>query len=332
VPESLARGRVVVGGEALVDLVPTPGAEDGTDDPALRTLVPRRGGGPFNTAVGLGRLGVPTSMLTRLSTDPFGASLAARLADNDVDDALVQRGDEPTTLAVVTLDAEGRARYSFHVEGTADRLVADPGPLPDDTVALALGTLSLVLEPGASVYAELLVREAARGVFVSLDPNVRPALVADPDGQRARLDGLLPHVGLVKLSDEDAAWWGREPEELLEAGAGAVVLTRGPDGLAVVAPGVRAEVPAAGPGDARGIGPVVDTIGAGDSVHAALLAWLHARGALGRDAPALDAAAWTAALGFAAEVAARTCARAGAEPPRRHELSARPGGDDAPPL
>ncbi len=326
-----ARARVVVGGEALVDLVAAPGSDGGTDDPALRPLVPRRGGGPFNTAVGLARLEVPTTMLTRLSTDAFGASLAARLADNGVDDALVQRGDEPTTLAVVTLDAEGRAQYSFHVEGTADRLVADPGRLPEDTAALALGTLSLVLEPGASVYAAVLAREAARGVFVSLDPNVRPALVSDPDAQRARLDGFLPHVGLVKLSDEDAAWWGREPEELLEAGAGAVVLTRGPEGLAVVAPGGRAEVPAAGPGDERDIGPLVDTIGAGDSVHAALLAWLHGRGALDRDAvAALDTQAWTAALGFAAEVAARTCARAGAEPPRRAELRARPGGDDAP--
>lgn len=320
------RGRVIVGGEALVDLVADPGGADPEDGPALRPLVPHRGGGPFNTAVGLGRLGVPTTMLTRLSTDPFGAALAARLVDNGVDDALVQRGEEPTTLAVVTLDAEGRAQYAFHVEGTADRLVADPGPLPAGTAALALGTLSLVLEPGASVYAELLVREAARGVFVSLDPNVRAALVADPDAQRARLDGFLPHLGLVKLSDEDAAWWGREPAELLAAGAGAVVETRGPDGLVAHTPHGRAGVPAAGPGDARGIGPLVDTIGAGDSVHAALLAWLHARGALSRDAvTSLGGDAWRAALGFAAEVAARTCARAGAEPPRRDELSVAPG-------
>ena len=165
-----------MGGEALVDLVPS-------ERRPLSPLAPRLGGGPFNVAVGLGRLAVPTTMLTRLSTDAFGDALAgaARRASG-VDTALVQRGDEPTTLAVVTLDSGARRGYSFHVEGSADRLVADPGPLPDDAVALALGTLSLLLEPGATVYAELARRAAADGRFVSLDPNSAPALVGDADG------------------------------------------------------------------------------------------------------------------------------------------------------
>ena len=207
-PGRVVSRRIVVGGEALVDLVPTGG--DHAGDPALRPLAPRLGGGPFNTAVGLGRLGVPTTMLTRLSTDPFGDALVARLQAQGVDTAHVQRGPEPTTLAVVTLDGDGAARYTFHVEGTADRLVADPGELPDDTAAVAVGTLSLVLEPGASRYAALAAREAARGRLVSLDPNLRPGLVDDPDAVIARLDGIAAAAGSSRCPrTRSFRWWTR---------------------------------------------------------------------------------------------------------------------------
>ncbi|MEJ2869001.1 carbohydrate kinase [Actinomycetospora sp. OC33-EN08] len=298
---------IVSGGEALVDLVPI---ERGP----LSPLAPRLGGGPYNVAVGLGRLEVPTAMLTRLSTDAFGDALLARLVESGVDTGLVQRGEEPTTLAVVTVDEAGHARYSFHVEGTADRLVTDPGPLEVD--ALAVGTLSLLLEPGASVYTELARRGAERGLFVSLDPNIRPALVGDADEVRGRLDAIAAVAGLVKLSDEDAAWWGREPEELLAAGAGAVVVTRGAEGLRAFTTAGVVEVPA---DTSR---PLVDTIGAGDSVHGALLAHLHDHDLLDRAAVAdLDADGWRDALGFAARVAGWTCSRAGAEPPTRAELA-----------
>ncbi|MEJ2884892.1 carbohydrate kinase family protein [Actinomycetospora aeridis] len=306
-------GRVVVGGEALVDLVPT--GDGHPDEPALTPLAPRLGGGPFNTAVGLGRLGVPTTMLTRLSTDSFGDALVHRLEANGVDTTLLQRGPEPTTLAVVTLDADGAARYSFHVAGSADRLVDDPGELPRDTAAVSVGTLSLVLEPGASRYAELAVREAGRGRLVSLDPNLRPGLVDDPDAVVARLDRIAAVAGLVKMSDEDADRWGRSPQDVLDAGAGAVVLTRGSSGLTAHTPAGEVSAPAAS------VGPLVDTIGAGDSVHGALLAWLADHDALSRDAVArLDGDAWAAALEFASRVAAWTVSRAGAEPPWRHEL------------
>lgn len=298
---------IVSGGEALVDLVPV-------EQRPLAPLAPRLGGGPYNVAVGLGRLEVPTAMLTRLSTDAFGDALLARLQDSHVDLGLVQRGDEPTTLAVVTVDEAGHARYAFHVEGTADRLVADPGEL--GATALAVGTLSLLLEPGASMYTELARRAAAAGTFVSLDPNIRPALVGDPETVRSRLDAIAAVAGLVKLSDEDAAWWGREPEDLLAAGAGAVVVTRGAEGLRAFTTTGVVEVPA---DTSR---PVVDTIGAGDSVHAALLAHLHEQGLLDREAVAgLDAERWRAALEFAATVAGWTCSRAGAEPPTRAEVA-----------
>ncbi|MCO1578290.1 carbohydrate kinase [Crossiella sp. SN42] len=302
---------IIVGGEALVDLVPDPSTMDGE----LGPLLPRLGGGPYNVAVALGRLGVAAGFVSRLSTDQFGDALLDRLVASGVDVSGVQRGPEPTTLAVVGLAADGSARYSFHVEGTADRLVADPGPLAPAATALALGTLSLVLEPGASAYEAMMRREAGRGLFVSLDPNIRAGLIPDPDAYRARFRSWLPQVTLLKLSVEDADWLGADVPGWLGQGPAAVLLTHGGDGLEVrTVAGLSVRVPATEV-------DVVDTIGAGDTVHAALLGWLARQDALSRDAlGALTERQWTAALEFAGRAAALTCSRAGAEPPYAAEL------------
>lgn len=164
---------IVVAGEALIDLVPQGGAaDDGGDLPAL---APRLGGGPFNTAVAVGRLGSPVAFCSRVSRDAFGEALLGGLARAGVDVSYVQRGDEPTTLAVASIAADGSAGYSFYVEGTADRLFSVPDRLPPGTRAVSFGTCSLVLEPGASAYEELMRSASAQGVFTALDPNIGPA-------------------------------------------------------------------------------------------------------------------------------------------------------------
>lgn len=124
---------IVVGGEALVDLVP---AEPGG---ALAPLVPTLGGGPYNAALAASRLGAPCSFLSRISVDAFGDALLLRLRESDVGTDLVQRGPEPTSRAVVALACDGSARYSFYTDGTADRLVRDPGALPESAWHSALG-------------------------------------------------------------------------------------------------------------------------------------------------------------------------------------------------
>jgi fructokinase len=300
---------IVVAGEALIDLVP-----QGTG--ALAGLTPARGGGPYNTAVALGRLGSPTAFCSRTSSDAFGEALLDGLRQASVDVSAVQRGPEPTTLAVATIDAHGSAAYSFYVDGTADRLFAAPAALPTGTRAVSFGTCSLVLEPGASAYEELMRTAAAQGVFTALDPNIRAGLIPDPDAYRARFKSWLPSVSLLKLSEEDALWLGGTPREWLAAGPSAVVITQGGEGLtAFTRDGSVHSVP----GEKV---DVVDTIGAGDTVNAALLHGLSVRDALSAEAlEALGRDGWTHLLRFAARAAAITCSRAGAEPPYASELS-----------
>ncbi|MFH8682628.1 carbohydrate kinase [Streptomyces lydicus] len=339
---------IVVAGEALIDLVPSP-QPSAPGDP-LPALLPRRGGGPYNTALALGRLGSPTAFCSRISTDSFGEALLDGLRGGGVDTSLVQRGGEPTTLAVADISPDGSAGYGFYAEGTADRLFAVPPALPEGVRALSLGTCSLVLEPGASAYEVLLRREARRGVFTALDPNIRPGLIPDADAYRARFRSWLPDLGLLKLSEEDALWLAGAPagpaggagraaggsgvpaggaggglpdavvaaaREWLAAGPAALVLTRGGDGLTVL---TRDGGEVTVPGEPV---TVVDTIGAGDTVNAALLHRLDAHGALSYAAvAALGADDWWDILRFAARAAAVTCSRAGAEPPFAAELAA----------
>ncbi|MFD8147432.1 carbohydrate kinase [Streptomyces sp. NPDC059708] len=289
---------IVVGGEALIDLVPLaepPGA-----------LLPRPGGGPYNTALALGRLGAGAAFCSRVSRDGFGEVLLAGLRAAGVDLSLVQRGPEPTTLAVPSLAPDGSAAYGFYVEGTADRLFTLPPALPPGARALALGTCSLVLEPGASAYEDLLRRESGRGLLTLLDPNIRPALIADPARYRERFLARLPYVSVLKLSEEDADWLGGRVGDWLAAGPSAVVLTRGAAGLTVWTADGAEYGAAARPVD------VVDTIGAGDTVNAALLHRLA-----GVDPAEVD---WPGVLAYAAHAAALTCTRAGCEPPYAAEL------------
>ncbi|MEU3418424.1 carbohydrate kinase [Streptomyces murinus] len=299
---------IVVAGEALIDLVPQgPGA--------LAALKPAPGGGPYNTALALGRLGSPTAFCSRTSYDAFGEALLDGLRRAGVEVAGVQRGPEPTTLAVATIDGDGSASYSFHVDGTADRLFTAPVSLPAEARAVSFGTLSLVLEPGASAYEELLRRAAGQGLFTALDPNIRAGLIPDADAYRARFASWLPSVTLLKVSAEDAAWLGGTPREWLAEGPSAVVVTRGGEGLTVY---TRDCGECSVPGEKV---DVVDTIGAGDTVNAALLHGLSALDALSQEAlSALGTEGWTRLLRFAARAAAITCSRAGAEPPYADEL------------
>ncbi|MGY5054264.1 carbohydrate kinase family protein [Streptomyces sp. 900105755] len=299
---------IVVAGEALIDLVP-----QGTG--ALAALQPALGGGPYNTAVALGRLGSATAFCSRASDDAFGEALLDGLRRAGVDVSLVERGPEPTTLAAATIDPRGSASYSFYVEGTADRLFTTPAGLPATTRAVSFGTLSLVLEPGASAYEELMRDAAGQGLFTALDPNIRAGLIADPDAYRARFKSWLPSVTLLKLSEEDALWLGGTPHEWLATGPSAVVITHGGDGLSAF---TRDGTVYSVPGEEVA---VVDTIGAGDTVNAALLHGLAAQDALSAEALlGLGADGWTRLLRFAARAAAITCSRAGAEPPYASEL------------
>jgi fructokinase len=304
-------GVILVAGEALIDLVPS--------SETAELLAAHPGGGPFNAARTIGRLERPVAYLGRLSSDRFGQRMEALLAEDGVRLDAVVHTDEPTTLALADVDPQGVARYRFYTEGTSAAGLTPEAALaarPDGIEIVHAGTLGLVLEPVAAALEAVIERVSGHALIV-LDPNIRPDVITDPEGYRARLARLLAMSHVVKVSEEDLDWLapGRRSvdavRDLLAGGPSVGLLTRGPSGALVITRTAEVAVPSPRT-------KVVDTIGAGDAFGGGFVAWWHARG-LGRDELGhIDST--VAATEFACLVAARTCARPGASPPRLSEL------------
>lgn len=306
---------IVSCGEALIDFLPRTGA-DGSP-----VFQPAAGGSPMNVAVAVARLGAKAGYFGGLSTDFFGDILRQALTDSGVDLSFVANVERPTTLAFVKLD-NGNARYAFFDENSAERMltVADLPAFPKTVAALHFGSFSLAAEPCGSALEALMQREQNNRV-ISLDPNIRPTLVHNRDGYLARLDRLVAMADIARLSEDDLAWIapGTDYEALarrwLGRGARLVILTRGGEGATAISAHHAVSVP--------GIATkVVDTVGAGDTFTAGLLARLDALGLLTKAAIArLDREKLTDVLTFATKAAAVTVSRAGANPPWLKEIA-----------
>lgn len=310
---------ILVCGEALVDLFVEAG--DGGEMPARIVA----GGSPFNVAIGLARLGVEAAFLGGLSRDGFGTWLADLLRREGVDGRYLVRSDRLTTISVVATGRDGHPSYAFHGEGAADRSlgVADlPALLPDSVHALTFGSYTMAVEPVGSAFAALAERERGRRV-VSIDPNLRPTAIGDMSGWRGAAERFYRTATIVKASDEDIriAWEGQltmaeAAAYWLDLGAQLVVVTQGGQGATAYSAAGTVSVPGQRV-------TVTDTVGAGDTFHAALLARLAHTGRLSPEAiAALDREALAELLAYAVAAASVTVTRRGADLPRTAEVQA----------
>lgn len=300
----------VVIGESLIDLL--------VRDDGDTTAVP--GGGPFNVARTIGRLGQPVTFLSGLSHDAYGVVLRRTLESDHVHLALRESFDQPTALAVVDMSGSS-PRYSFHLRETAAfeitraeglnavRFVPPPG-------ALYVGTLGLVVEPMAST-VEDMVASAHPSTLVILDPNCRPSATPDYDAYRNRVTRLLHRSDIVKLSTEDLEYLFPQKNlddssaALLRGGATIVIVTDGERDVQVYSDADVAKV-------AVPFSAVEDTVGAGDALVGGLLAYWAAHRLTREDAHSVPVIA--EGLRVAVKIASFTCSRKGANPPWSFEL------------
>ncbi|GAB4520520.1 MAG: carbohydrate kinase [Roseibium sp.] len=302
-------------GEALFDLF----GEDADGDSVAFDA--RIGGSPFNVAMGLARLGEDAAFFGGISRDALGERLVAKFRKEGVSERHILRTDYLTTLSLVQKDELGSPAYTFYGENAADRMVTE-ADLPEfDTppAFLHIGSYTALVEPVSTALKALIERERAH-TLISFDPNIRPTVVADMAAWRRNTEKLVPLTDLIKVSDEDLQLIAPgEPiagvaGKWLGAGAGLVIVTKGRDGAAAYARGIAVDCP--------GIEvQVEDTVGAGDTFQAALLAGLKRLGVSDRAAlAALDEQRLARLLGFAVKAAAITCSRRGADLPRKSEL------------
>lgn len=301
--------RFVVCGEALIDMI-----QQGAVSPQASTWAALSGGSPLNTAVALGRLAEPVQFLGRLGGDAFGAQNEGHLAANGVGLDLAVRAPEPTSLAIVSLDDEGKANYTFHFSGTSNYCwQAAEFPELVDTDWLHFASIGVILGESAELIRDFVASSPAR---VSYDINVRPTVLPDMAAYRDVVSRHLRVVGqkggILKASDEDLELLteGGDPIEvakrwLTEFGLSLAVLTLGPDGAVAIRPD----------GSQVRVGghqiELVDTVGAGDTFMAGFLAKY-----------ANDESDIEAALKHGMGAAALVCTKQGANPPTAHELAA----------
>lgn len=305
---------ILCAGEALIDMLPR---ESTLGEDAY---APYPGGAVFNTATALGRLGAKTGFFCGFSNDFFGDSLKAQLAKAGVDTSGALTVDRPSTIAYVKL-VDGQATYAFYDENTAARMItiADLPALDAATQAVFCGGISLPVDPCGAAYETLFTTASATCVTM-LDPNIRPDFIADEPTFRARIEHMLDHADIVKVSDEDLEWLVGDGDveaqvtDLLARGIKIVCLTEG-------SKGVRGFTARGSVTVAAQKAQVVDTVGAGDTFNAGLLAHLQAAELLTKDKVAtISDADLSEALGLAVRAAAVTVSRAGANPPWKHEL------------
>jgi fructokinase len=325
-------------GECLIDLAPT-GAGGGVRGSAGHGLrqpwqqfMAMPGGSCANVAVGLARLGVRTSFAARIAGQGFGPWLRQYFSDNGIDLALSVDAPEPATLAVVTLDSQGRASYTFYGPETADWQWRESElPVPKRAAlagyglgAVHTGSLAIAFEPGGHVLAQWLTKlRQDNDVLISFDPNMRSLPGNDDAAYRSRLEDVIASSHVVKASNEDvqAMYPGSAPldavDKWLSAGVSLVVITEGADGAtAWHRNGFEAHF---SPPSIK----IADTIGAGDAFSAGLLAYFADRGLLHPGGLAqAGPAELQAALDQAIATSAFTCTRPGGDPPDAGELEA----------
>jgi fructokinase len=288
-------------GEVLIDILP---------------IGPVVGGGPANTAKALARLGYEVDFIDGISTDAFGVSARKELERDGVGLSLSLSSEKPTCTATVTLDSHGSASYEFLIDGTATfdfshSWLPDPERLKPSV--LHIGTLVTIVEPAATVLYEWAIKTGEFAPIV-FDPNVRSSVVGDRDKYRAAVEKWVGISSVVKLSDDDISWL--YPDQSMDKvakgwianGVSLVVITRSANGIIGYTEHGFEEI------DGAKVS-VVDTVGAGDTVGAIVV-----EGIIKHSVNGLAGQVLNAVLQRAAIAAGITVSRAGAQPPRLHEL------------
>lgn len=260
------------------------------------------GGAALNVAVGLARLKVPTALIAMVGEDADGERIRALLDEHGVE-LISTRGPYGTARAISDR-LDGEPTYIFSEAAQRRRIEFDERAR--DVIAAAPFTVvsCFPFDDPAQVDA-LAASVPADSRRLIVDPNPREGMLHSRERFVAGFERIARLSRVVKVGDDDARLlYGTDLEELVERlthFVPHVVATAGRDGAVVHSAGERVHRPIA-----ELPGAIIDTMGAGDAVLAAITAHIASAG------EPTDATAWGRALERAMTIAAATCRSEGA--------------------
>jgi fructokinase len=298
-------------GEALIDFI----SQKDKDGHVLYEPCP--GGSPFNTAVTIGRTGVPIGFLGRLSNDMFGELLMDHIKQNKIDPSYVLRSDEPSTLSFVKKKDDNTSEYAFYANGSAtwNLLKNDiPAGLNQKIKCFQFGSISMTMHPFADTVEDFISREKDN-LIISFDPNIRPGMIGSHETYLQKFQQWGQCCTIIKMSDEDLEWLypgcsiSDGLKKILSLGPALAVITCGGKGAVARNHITEVTVPIYEM-------PMIDTVGAGDTFHGTLLAWFYRRDLMDRTRLSqLTEEKLREVLQYAIKAAAINCSRRGTDPP-----------------
>lgn len=254
---------VVALGELLIDFTLV-----STDEAGYPTLKAQPGGAPGNFLAALQQYGCSTALIGKVGDDAFGHLLVKTLRKLGIaTSGIVVDPEVFTTLAFVTLDAEGDRSFSFARKPGADTHLRPDEvdiSLLENCKVFHFGALSLTREPARSATRDTVAYAKNRGKIISFDPNLRKSLWPSDQAARDQMEWGLHQADIVKISEEEIDFlWGLTPESgaqklLKEYNVKLVYITLGSEGCFFANQNGIGKVPSP-----DGI-HVVDTTGAGD--------------------------------------------------------------------
>jgi fructokinase len=228
------------------------------------------GGAPLNVAYHLTQLGCPNTFVSAVGADALGRDALAAMKAAGIEIAAVSTHTTlPTGTAHVQLDAQGGATFQISQPVAWDEIPVDAvlrSPLP---AAIVFGSLALRSHANRRALTRLL--DAASDAWIVCDLNLRA-----PFDDLVPLAPLLARAHLLKLNADEARrlcrrsacatdWFAMSAELSAHHRGADIAITLGGEGAGFRTGGTWCHVAA----------PTVvvrDTIGAGDSFTAALIA------------------------------------------------------------
>ncbi len=258
------------------------------------------GGSAYNSAISLGRCGLPVSLISTFGNDAVGDLSLAFLLKNGVNCSLIKRFNGQSRIALAFIDSGNNADYTFY---QASMDVFPDYPVPEANDIVLLGSSFALRDNGREELLNFLVMAQNRGCITIYDPNARHSMADKPE----LVNKILQNIALatiIKGSDQDFLnIFGAEDGQstsssIRKSGTQILVYTKGAKGAELFAGDLHLEIPARET-------KVVSTIGAGDNFSAGIIYGLNQK--LTNPVFDLKPSDWKAIMSFGTLFASEVC-------------------------